>query len=201
MIEQITSDNYREFSARYLGTIGFLRSKSNKKIVVSVDEITSKAVTVTDSEGVNYNLNSDTGCYLEFTQVPSQWYQPDENHIVFLTRKPERQWKRGINTENTSMMLPDGAGAVGIACRPTVTKLAAVLTPEEEIGAFATHPEIKCGLWSKYFAWAVNYVWVKDMLIGTVDHKAKEITLSYPQFNQELRDALVRTNSFYCVKG
>lgn len=200
MIEQITSDNYREFSARYLGTIGFLKSKSNERLVVSVDEITAAAVVVSNHEGVSYRLNSDTGCELEFTQVPCQWYQADKNHIVFLTRKPERQWKRGISLDNTNLIIPASTGEYGVSIKPTVSRITQALIPGVDTGAFNGMTPIVCGLWSKYFAWAVNSVWVKDTMIGKVDHGTKEITLNYPQFQQELRDALIRSNSTYTVK-
>lgn len=199
MIEQITSDNYREFSNRYLNTIGYLHSSSGKKIVVSIDAISSSNVVVSTHQGVQYVLNSDTGCELEFTQVPSQWYQVDDFHIAFLARKPERQWKRGINLENTAVWIPHTGGKTLGSYRPTIEMISSLLG-EEKTGGFSRYAKIKCGLWSKYFAWSEETVWVKDIPIGKVDHESKIVDLTLKQFQQELTDALIRSNSDYSVK-
>jgi hypothetical protein len=200
MIEVVTRDRSPEMAQRYAGTYGFLKTDAGKKILVEIRDVQARYTEVTDSKGNNYTLASDTGIELEFTQVPSQWFQPDKDHIVYVTRKPDRQYKRGICDANTTLYTPyrDGTGLQAIGT--DAKRVEAIFNPTGDSQAFASIRKIACGLWSKFFAWAGETVYVKDMSIGKVDHENKKIKLNDDMFLQEMRDALARSNSDYVVK-
>lgn len=184
---------------RYQGTFGFLKTPSGKKILVDITNVDAQYTEVVDTKGNNYTLASDTGCELEFTQVPSQWFQPDPEHIAYVTRRPERQYKRGICNANTAIWIPGRSGDRLSDVPTTSIRIEAIFNPSE-IRAFDDYHKIKCGLWSKFFAWAESTVYAKDLKIGTVDHETKAVSLQDEMFLQEVRDALVRSNSDYSVK-
>jgi hypothetical protein len=201
MIEQITAGNSHELDRRYRDTYGFLRKKSGDRLLVSVRAVDPRYTLVRDFKGNDYQLNSDTGCELEFTQVPSQWFQPSPKTLVYVCRRAERQWKRGICQANTLLRTPRKNGRELLSIDVTPQRIAALFHPEEDTNAFheATY-DLNCGLWSKYFAWAEDTVWARDNPIGKVDHKDKTVILDDPElFSQEIRDALVRSNSEYKV--
>lgn len=199
MIEQVTRSNAGAMRERYEQTIGFLTTTSGRKIPVEIQEVGGTRTIVQDAAGNRYTLTCDTGCELEFTQVPSQWYQPDPNHIVYIARKAERQWKRGICDANTSLAVPIKGRTALYTIGLDRGKISQVFYPEPNSAVFDDIKSIKCGLWSKYFAWADGVVWVKDMQIGKVDHVTKTVTLGADTFEQELRDALNRSNADYKV--
>lgn len=185
---------------RYRGTYGFLKNGAGKKLLVEILNVDARFTQVQDTKGNQFTLASDTGCELEFTQVPMQWFQPDPDHIAYVYRRAERQYKRGICAANTNIMVPRKNGYLLTNVDTSAAKIEALFNPEDGQSAFKDINKIKCGLWSKFFAWAEGYVYVKDMLIGTVDHETKIITLEDGMFVQEMRDALNRSNSTYVVK-
>jgi len=200
MIEEITSGNAREFEKRYSGTYGFLETKTGSKMLVEIRSVGEARTLVRDMKNNSYSLESDQGNKLEFTQVPSQWFNPKPGVIVYVHRAPERQWKRGICDSNTTMLAPSPSGKVLRAINVAGGRVAQLFHPDPESTAFDDIKPIECGLWGKFFAWAVNTVYVKNIPIGEVDHKAKTVKLYDPDmFHQEMMDALRRSNSDYKV--
>lgn len=201
MIEVVTRERAPEMAQRYQGTYGFLKTPAGKKILVDILNVDGRYTEVKDTKGNNYTLASDTGCELEFTQVPSQWFQPDKQHIAYVTRRPERQYKRGICAGNTAIYTPRLGRQTLFVVDTTQERIDALFNPSEDNArAFRSVIPSHCGLWGKFFAWADGNVFVKDMYIGTVDHEDKSIKLENSLFAQELRDALNRTNCSYSVK-
>jgi hypothetical protein len=201
MIEQITAGNAHEMDRRYRDTYGFFKTSSGKRILVNVRAVDTRFTIVRDFKGNDYQLNSDTGCELEFTHVPSQWFQPNPKTLVYVCRIAERQFKRGICQANTQLRSPQKNGKSLFTIDVTPERIAQLYYKDEDLNAFAKSVyEINCGLWSKYFAWAEETVYLRDIVIGKVDHKTKEIILDdHDLFQQEMRDALVRCNSEYKV--
>lgn len=200
LIEPITRANSREMVQRYQETYGFLKTVSGKRILVEIDAIREGYTVCSDAKGNKYQLNSDTGLELEFTQVPSQWFSVAPKKIVYVSRKADRQWKRGICHANTSIMAPRKSGESLFGVNVTPGAIEQLFYPSEDDNSFTSCYDMNCGLWSKHFAWAENCVYVRDLLIGTVDHKDKTIKLDDKElFSQEMRDALVRSNSDYRV--
>lgn len=200
MIEQITSSNSKEFEKRYRDTFGFLKTKTGKNVLVNVTRVGGNATDVRDYLGNYYTLNSDTGCELEFTQVPSQWFNPIPGVIVYVSRRAERQWRRGICEANTTMLTPLKNGLRLATLDITPDRISQLFYPENDCAAFDGAQIKECGLWSKYFAWAINTVYVRDMQIGMVDHEKRTVKLDDPElFVQEMKDALARSNSNYKV--
>lgn len=202
MIEVVTRARAPEMAQRYQGTYGFLKTGSGKKILVTINDVDTSSVEVMDVKSNKYTLASDTGCELEFTQVPSQWFQPDPDHIAYVNRRPDRQYKRGICPGNTNVFIPASCGKYLVGADTTAARINALFNPTdpEALRAFSRYSRMKCGLWSKFFAYAQDTVYCKDLVIGTVDHELKVIMLNDNVFAQEMRDALVRSNSDYTVK-
>lgn len=197
MKEVLTRANSTEFKARYYGTYGFLKAPSGKKLAVLITESGSSYTMCRDMDGNSYRLNNDTGCELEFTQVPNGWHTIHPGKVVYIYRLPERQWKRGISPENTGIKTFDNKGNLyQIDFEPEIIQQ--IFYPTE----MEYEPTgIECGTYGKFFAWGINKIYVKDIEIGTVDHKTASIKLSLPIIEQELKDALARTRTMYEIRA
>jgi hypothetical protein len=194
LVEEIKSTNAAENRSRYNGTLGFLTTESNKKLVVLIEEVGSSYTKVVDENGIAYTLKNDTGCKLEFTQVPSKWFRITPKHIGFVCRRAERQYKRGICVDNTRLYIPDKS--IGLLVKDITPEIIQQLFyPTTDIDV--SFPIVPCGMFSDYFAWINTNLYIKTVPIGTVDHNTKKITLLTKIFEQELKDALNRSMSEY----
>jgi hypothetical protein len=199
IVADITSHDNREFRNRYVGTVGLLTSSSGKKIPVIISASNEAVTEVADFLGNKYSLLSDRGNTLEFTQVKSQWYQPDPHHIIYTCRKAERQWKRGMSADNTEMYFPED-GLI-LSLQATVQRIGQIWYPAPDAEVFQAIPNGVCGLWSKDFAYHDGHVFARNIRIGTVDHEGKMILLDNDLFLQELQDAVRRKNTNYQVNA
>lgn len=102
MKDSCTSDNHGDFRQRYRKTIGKYIRPEKDPMWVYIEEVSQDGVKFTGLDGETCFAVSDSGVTFEFTQVPLGWYNSSEGPMLF-SRKPARQWQRGICTTNTNL--------------------------------------------------------------------------------------------------
>lgn len=112
MIDTPTSNNHRDFNARYSGTFGFLHTDQGSKILVRVGTVNQQKVHFTDIKGQDYFALLDKNVMFEFIPVNRGYYNT-RSGTVLLMRVPARQWHRGICTSNTKCLVETYTGNLG----------------------------------------------------------------------------------------
>lgn len=100
MREEFTRNGAGDFSRRYQGTYGYFLSGEGKKVMVQVDQVGEEQVHFTDKNKNPYTANADRGNVFEFIPVERGLYDCAAD-MIYVDRRPARQWKRGICNENT----------------------------------------------------------------------------------------------------
>jgi hypothetical protein len=102
MREEFTSSNSKDFGQRYVGTFGWFEKPDGGKVMVLVGSISKEYVTFYDKNNFEYTAKADMGNVFSFLPVQKGLYEYQDD-IVFISRVPARQWKRGICLDNTSV--------------------------------------------------------------------------------------------------
>jgi hypothetical protein len=97
------ANNIADFQQRYGGTFGWLvNPTTNKKLLVSIISVDRNGVRFKDASGQEGHAYLDTGVMFEFLPVEQGWFNTDKTSY-FMTRRPARQWHRGISHDNTAI--------------------------------------------------------------------------------------------------
>ena len=105
MLDTLTHENFRDFTARYRGTYGWLIDENKAKTFVYISNVTEDEVTFTTMEGGRYYAYVDKEVMFEFLPVQRGWFNGKSGNKYFLTRRPARQWHRGICSANTTISM------------------------------------------------------------------------------------------------
>lgn len=105
MLDTLTSENHRDFNARYRGTYGWLVDENKVKTFVYISNVNADEVTFTTMEGGRYHAYADKEVMFEFLPVTRGWFRGKSGNKYLLTRRPARQWHRGICANNTSILM------------------------------------------------------------------------------------------------
>lgn len=101
MRDTFNSDNIRDFEQRYVDTYGWLYREDGQRNFVYVKSHDDDAVYFSAGRGPQFSVLIDSGLEFEFIPVDRGWYASNDGHLYYLTRKPARQWRRGISHTNT----------------------------------------------------------------------------------------------------
>lgn len=189
MLDQLTSENSRDFNSRYANTFGWLIANEAKRLVHITDVTSDEVFFRTTHKGLDHHVRRDSGVEFEFTQLERGFYLGTDNCIYFMQRVPARQWKRGICRQNTSLsVLRDGTWT---SENINVDKLRCVLGGS---ASFEDNGEKSNFILSKYFAVSGQQVWFMTNKIGDVRDSAIISLNDFGVFvKQELQDAINRT--------
>lgn len=102
MLDTFTYENARDFTQRYKNTVGALVKEDGSREWVWISGINDDAVVFSTLDGMKYAASIGKGTQFEFTQVPMGWYNGNEGPMFF-TRRPARQYQRGISSANTNI--------------------------------------------------------------------------------------------------
>jgi hypothetical protein len=185
MLDTLTSDNYRDFSARYTHTFGWLITGYAKRLV-HILRVGDDRVYFTDSTGMEYHAKSDAGINFEFIPVDHGYFNGKDGNTYLLNRIPARQWKRGIASSNTEIINFGNWRATSV----NYANLALIFN--DEFKTFNYPKEFQFGALSKHFAIHPKnkQVWMYDRHIGQFNDKV--ITLYSDLVQQELTDLMNR---------
>ncbi len=100
MRDTYTSENHRDFNARYAGTYGWLVQGGNRSLVHMI-EGNDEFFTFNMGTSQTYKAYIDGGAVFEFIPIKMGWFNTNDGEVCFLERHPARQWKRGICESNT----------------------------------------------------------------------------------------------------
>ncbi len=101
-IEEFTSNGARDFRQRYQGTYGYFTTDSGKRILVFMASVDEYKTTFVDAAGVEYTAIADKGICFEFIPLEKRLFI-FEDGLCLASRRPARQWQRGICAANSRM--------------------------------------------------------------------------------------------------
>lgn len=103
MKEEFVEEHWKDFQQRYQGTFGWFEKSAGNQVLVSLVKITPEALSFNDKAGFKYTAHPDKGNIFTFLPVEKGVYLTEEHGVVYVSRIPQRQWKRGICIDNTSI--------------------------------------------------------------------------------------------------
>lgn len=193
MLDTPTSNNYRDFHARYHNTYGWILRPGRDKQFVKLLECDETELRFTLDDGMTHHVNVDSGVMFEFQQVERGFYRVNDD-IWYLARVPARQWKRGICVANTQLMLLDKSGKRWWVPedRGFDTFKVILTTPQNYA---CTGSKYKHKLLSKHFCvTSAGHVYFYQQQIGNELEGRIKLTESGQIVQQELRDVIKRNN-------
>jgi hypothetical protein len=177
----VTRDSINDFQQRFQGVWGWYTA-DNKRLLVRVDTVDADGVSFSDINGHTYRAYVDKGVTFEFIPVRRGFYMGVDNVLYWLSRKPQRQYKRGITTDNTYFY--KYSDVLGWQDARMFDVMFHVFQ-QDAVEAFTRV--------SKDFALTQDgKVWFNTLLIGT--HKGVDVKLTEPLVVQELSGALKRSS-------
>lgn len=192
MIDSLTSENHRDFGARYKGTWGYYISDLNGKTLVKVVNVSHEEVLFCDIEGNTYKGFVDKGMLFDFIPVNKGYFNAPEC-VYWFERVAARQWQRGISLNNTAVSIFNG-DIFQVA--KLETAINAVFNPKNHIAsvkdsweAYKNNSKYAVAL-SKHFAIGAYKVYFYKQPIGNI--KGNVIFLDNDIVVQELNDSIVR---------
>lgn len=180
MYDSLTKDNWRDFSQRYRGTYGWYTPESGKPIPVHITQVNEENVQFQGLDGGEYMALADKGVKFKFMPFNRKIYIGKDRNAYTVSRRPARQWRRGVCSDNTIVyqLRDGGARAVGIPVAMKVLML-------EEGESLTSGVKL-----SDHFALIGNSVFLYENLIGTTVNNDIGLLNEYSMFKQELRDAI-----------
>jgi hypothetical protein len=197
MLEEFKSGTVRDFSQRYVGTYGyFTTEKDKRRILVHLSSIDHGDLSFTDDRGNSYTAKPDVGNIFEFLPLTRKLILY-KGTIVHISRKPARQWQRGVSENNTSLEYIGSGRKLSLS----FALLKAAYLNEYEYTRRAEEDflskEVGCLLLSDTFALVGDTVFLYNVKIGTLSGTVIELTTAL--FYQELTDLLKSLGSQFTV--
>lgn len=194
MLDTFTMATAGDFRQRYRHSYGYFTVPSDKRKVLVFIQQVDDTVTFVDEGSIKYYGQPDAGLEFEFIPVQKKLFMLG-GELLLVSRRPARQWSRGVNTQNT-------------AVQNITRRRGADLTFAMVKAAFEGKPvdaleNLKMGLpsftLSDLFGVVGADLYLYDNRIGTFLADAREIHLDEPLFKQEVADLVERNNLGYRV--
>lgn len=191
MLVSFDSSTRRDFAQRFAGVFGWYLTDENKEILVRIEEVGNNKLTFTDENNLEYTANADRDVKFKFIPVQKRVFMFEGSCFVS-QRRPLRQYKRGMCSENTDFLLIPAS----IRSPVTFPIVKAYLNPQytETISRYKDDPEYTIGALSPLFSVRVGSVYLYNVLIGKYDTKNKVVMLDDDLFQQELIDLFTKEN-------
>ena len=176
-LAEFTSAGSRDFRQRYLGVYGWY-TNGQKEVLVYVSHVDERYTRFTDSKGIVYTANADTGATFKFIPVTRKLFTY-KGELYHIKRRPARQYQRGIAEGNTLI-------------RNLTYNYEATLS-FELLQAYLSGGDVI----SPYLAVSRDSVFLYDQVIGLV--LGTELILDNDMYLQEVTDAVKRSGLKYKV--
>lgn len=200
MLETFTTAGSRDFRQRYSGSFGYYTvPATQKRLLVQVNTVDESVAQFHDAKDAIYTARSDEGVEFEFIPIQKTLFVL-ENQLMYIRRKPARQWSRGVNNNNTQL-----------TCVPTQRDRK--LTFPAVVQAFATDfpdgytsvtklekGEANAVVLSRMFGVQDSVLYLYDAIVGAWAADTKEIIVEEPMFKQEVTDLVARLGINYKVR-
>lgn len=189
MIDSLTSFNHRDFNARYRGTFGWYMKDDHTRILTYISEVGDAQVVFQDVQGMNYHAYANKGSKFEFLPVTKGWFYGRDGRMYLFSRRPARQWHRGICANNTTIYRVKPDGGLG-SQEVSINVLDNVFNCDEK--ELYRYERDKNCLLSKQFAVLHGNVYLYDRIIGKVVDNAVKLNEEAQMLKQELLDVVNR---------
>lgn len=173
MIAPFEANSVSDFRQRFEGTYGYyVNPKNDENILVRLDRVREDRVSFVDRHGISYYALADQGVVFKFIPVAKKLFVYN-TRLTCAFRRPQRQYKRGVCSQNTIFMDVLNGSEVQVSFGAL----------EEYSNA---SPSDK--LLSQQFGISGGYLFLYSKPIGSV--RGNKITLEFPCFKQELLDTI-----------
>lgn len=191
MIDSPSKTSPADFRQRYEGSYAFYLVDTGRKIPVKISRVRDSNIEVVDRNNINFKFLWTDNVELEFTQVNAGWYFISGAEVL-VTRKQERQWRRGI-CESTTLLRcynPKNKFFDDISYTLSLDCVAEIYSP----------PKKKGGVLSRFFAISHGVLFFMDIKIGECVNNSIKLTPEGECFRQELVDTINRNKLEYTLK-
>lgn len=189
MLEEFNSRGSRDFRQRYEGCYGFFKPpQAEHKLMVLLRGIQEDRLSFLDENGISMEAVADRGHVFEFIPVQRKLFLYN-NRLHYISRRPARQWQRGISDNNTQVRDITRGEFVSVNFK----RLQAALDdgpPKLSTLEKYCKEKVAAFLISQHFGVSDEQVFLYNTVIGTFDKETSTITLTEPVFKQELSDAI-----------
>lgn len=197
MLDTFSMDTAGDFRQRYRHSYGYFTvPASGKKVLVYIQQV-DEVVTFVDEHQAKYHAEPDEGLEFEFIPVRKKLFMFN-GHLHLAQRRPARMWARGVNQQNTTMLMINNGPrdlSFGIVKAAFTTEQPNVL---ENLNALK-QGAIRSLVLSDLFGVIGTALYLYDQPIGTFLTDTNEIVLEESLFKQEVSDLVERNNLGYRV--
>jgi hypothetical protein len=185
MKEEFKAAGWRDFAQRYENTFGWFITELGERKLVQLTDVTDAVLRFVSKEGMTYFAHADKGNVFEFIPVTKGVYQYGED-VVYVCRKPARQWKRGLCHDNTLIQNLSYGGFIEVDF-PIIESIYkdndnVVLEKfREDMSPFNVALD-------NIFSINGNRLMLYGNNIGMFNREREEVILTSPIFKQEVKD-------------
>ncbi len=185
-LEEFTSGGHRDFRQRYLEVYGFFPVE-DREILVNVTNVGENNMSFVDARGISYTAYADKGVVFRFIPVNKRLFYHD-GQLCYASRRPARQYQRGITHANTEFRTVYGHGLeVDFA------------TVKSYVNSRDKKNAGKCLILSDFLGITDNMLFLYNQNIGVV--YGNKLELNTPLFKQEVMDAVKANGLSYEVNA
>jgi hypothetical protein len=199
MLEKFQSANSRDFRQRYEGTFGYFTNPVTKsKKLVKLTGVGDTSVSFTDKEGVKYEAVADRDLEFEFIPLERKLFLSG-GHLMYVERKPARQWSRGVCDNNTritnlSTNIPVAVNFDRI--QRSMEPVPDLYTQMQKI----KNKSAKSVLFNSFLGVHNDTLFLYGQAIGEADLETKTLKIREPLFLQEVLDSVRDTGHIFTVE-
>ncbi len=186
MIEEFKSSGAADFRQRYKDTYGWYLTDSGRKVLVQLVDVGENQLKFQGKDGESFTALADKGNRFEFIPLERALYNTPST-VVYCTRVPARQWRRGIHSANTRIVnLQSGIMGSGV---PIDFKILSEILHPEDVSTYVSDYLAKrrdAVALNPMFAFTKETVYLYQRRIGTI--MGDTIALTENLFKQEISD-------------
>lgn len=198
-LDTFQSMTSRDFRQRYQGSYGWYTDKATqKRTFVLMTDVQEMIVNFIDENENKYQVVADTGVMFDFVPVQKKLFVY-KKELMYIRRRPQRQWARGINLQNTrlcSVLKPGGDVALSFP------RMVASMQPHGDVKDNITklaNNEINVASLTNQFGVVDGKLYLYDNLVGEFAHDLQQIRVLEPMFKQEIVDLMMKNSVPYGV--
>jgi hypothetical protein len=186
MQDTLTSANWRDFHQRYRSTFGWLLNKG-KETPVFIRDVSETTVTFQSLHGEEYFAYADKEVTFKFLPLKRRITIGGDGTVYSISRRPARQWRRGVCSDNTYIYRLSSSGPTGQ--RVDIATVKNIIAGQD----YKLDPKGNVVKLSDQFVIVGSLLYLYEYFIGQLNAPTGEISFidpKYKQFTQELRDVI-----------
>jgi hypothetical protein len=183
------SETAPDWEQRYVGCFGFLHKTGQPRKLIRFLNADNSTAEFSEEDGLTQHVVVNSAISFEFPTLERRWWPTEKGSPILTIRRPRRQWRRGISSDNC--YFSSLSGDVPLTFSPGFENLKTIFFP----------PDVPSDRYlSPAFALSENNtIFFFDIPIGTIDPTKKLILVS-KLFMQEVFDVVKRLPRFQDFK-